>query len=88
VDKEFKGGRTDIDADYIEMLICNFNNSISKNLNTVYLGYEILNENEIKEYSIARNDWLKTLNLFLKTAINLEEYESCTQIQNIINSLS
>jgi len=87
MDKEFKNGKTDIDADYIEMIINNFNSSIEKNLDHVYLGYEVINDEEIKEYTIPKKEWNKTLDLILKTAINLEEYELCTSIKNILTHL-
>jgi len=87
MDKEFKNGKTDIDADYIEMIISNFNSSIEKNLDYVYLGYEVINDEEIKEYTIPKKEWNKTLDLILKTAINLEEYELCTSIKNILTHL-
>ena len=87
MDKEFKNGRTIVDAEYIEMVINNFNYTISKNMETVYLGYEIIDDQDIKEYRIPKKDWIKTLNLFLKNAIEIEEYGSCTLLKNLISSL-
>jgi len=87
MDKEFKNGKTLIDSDYIDMVITNFNESIEKNLNFVYLGYEILNDNDLKEYMIKREEWKKTLEVFLESAIDLEEYEQCILLKKLIDSL-
>jgi len=88
MDKEFKGGKTDIDGDYIEMLIHNFSDALNSNDDKVYLGYEVIDDDNLKEYAVSRKDWKSTLEILLKTAINLEEYEYCSQIKEIINSLN
>ena len=87
MDREFKNGKTEIDTEYIDMIIINFNDAISKKSDKVYLGYEILNETEIKEYFIYRNEWEHTLNIILKTAINMEEYEQCILLKDILNAV-
>jgi len=88
MDKEFKEGKTDIDSDYIEMLIHNFRTAIDLNQEKVYLGYEILDSDNLKEYAVSKKDWKSTLEILLKTAINLEEYEYCTQINEMIKILN
>ena len=84
MDKEFVGGKTDIDSDYIEMLVHNFKTAIENNQDKVYLGYEIIDNDNLKEYAVSKKDWKTTLELLLQTAINLEEYEYCSQIKDMI----
>ena len=88
MDKEFKNGQTDIDANYIKMIIKNFNKALKENADTVYIGYEVIDDFKLKEYNIERSNWKKILDMFLKIGVNLEEYELCSQIKKLIEKIS
>lgn len=85
--KEFINGKSNIDLDYIEMLLSEFNKSISENSETIFLGYEVIDDEELKEYTLPRKEWTKTLKILLKSAIKLEEYEICDQITKLISQI-
>ena len=85
--KEFINGKRDIDIDYIEIVIGDIYTALEKNENFIELGYEIINDEEIKEYKLHKKEWIKTLNIFLKKAIILEEYEICSILTKLISDL-
>jgi len=87
VDKEFKNGVTDIDSDYLKMIIENFNDAISKNKPMVYIGYEVIDDDNLKQYNIERKNWKSMLVGVLDAAIKQEEYEYCEELKNIIKIL-
>ena len=87
MDKEFKNGKTTIDVEYIEMLINNFNAALSNDSDVVYIGYEIITDDDLKEYSIHKKDWERTLEILLKKAIEIEEYEYCSTITELIDEI-
>jgi len=85
--KEFINGKANVDAEYIEMILINFNDALKENNPEVYLGFETLSDGEIKRYNIVRKNWISSLEMFLKTAINLELYEQCAAINLIIERI-
>jgi hypothetical protein len=87
MNKEFFNGKTNIDSEYIEHIIENFNIAFDNNEDFVYLGFEFIDE-EIKSYNIHRDDWQSTMDMFFHTAINLELYELCPDLEIIKEKIS
>jgi len=77
----------DIDADYLDMMLYNFNYSITHGLDNVYIGYVIIDDNNIKEYLVLKENWVKTLNILIEAAVELEEYEYANDFKKIKESL-
>jgi hypothetical protein len=78
--------KREVDSDYLDMMIFNFNYSMDNNLSVVYLGH-IETEEGIKEYWADKKDWIQTIDILLENAIELEEYEYCSQLKEIKEKL-
>ena len=77
----------DIDSDYLDMMVYNFNYAISHNLDNVYIGYVIVDDDNIKEYLVLKENWIKTTDILIRAAIEIEEYEYAAQLKKIKESL-
>jgi len=47
------------------------------------LGYTVIDDENIKEYWIQEKDWIKTIDILIKGAANLEEYEYAIELKEI-----
>jgi len=79
--------KQEVDIEYLDMMVCNFNYSIDNNLNEVYLGYTILEDESFKEFWVEKKNWILTIDILMKNAIKLEEYEYAGQLKEIKEKL-
>lgn len=86
---EYPNNKEDVDLDYLNMMLHNFNHAIKTGSNLVYLGYSYLEDDDehIKEYWCQKKDWSKTLNILIESAAILEEYEFANEFKKIKNDL-
>lgn len=73
---------SDIDYEYLDMMVYNFNYAIDNNKEKVYLGYSEDTDGK-KDYWCQRKDWSVTIDILIDEAIKLEEYEYCNDLKNI-----
>jgi len=78
-----KERKTDVDAEYLDMMVYNFKYAIEYNYPSVYMGYSIIDDDYLKEYWVKKSDWLKTLDILIECAIDEEEYEYCNEFKKI-----
>lgn len=74
--------KEDIDKDYIQLIIDNLNCAIDNDYDYVHIGY-FFEEKDIKFYNVAKKDWNKIIEIVIKAAIDLEEYEICSELKKI-----
>ncbi len=67
--------RIDIDHDYLDMMNHNFTHAIDNNMELVYMGYYIVDDNYIKEMWVEKKNWNKALDVLIDGASKIEEYE-------------
>jgi len=79
--------KEDIDVDYLNIMLYNFEHSIKNNLDTVYLGYNIFENNDVIQYWVEKENWAITLDILIQGAIDLEEYEFAYEFKNIKEKL-
>ena len=82
-----KYNKQDIDQGYLEFALNNLTYAIHNNKQTCYVGYIILNEDEIKEYWLKKETWIKYINVCIESGIELEEYEMCDKFNKLKNIL-
>ncbi len=78
-----KEKKDEVDIEYLDMMVFNFQYAIDNNIPTVYIGYVVIDDNNIKEYWVKKSDWIKTLNILINSAIELEEYEYCNEFKKL-----
>ena len=64
-----------IDKEYLDMMSYNFNHALENELDMVYMGYSIEDDEYMKEYWVMEKDYIKTLDMLIESAVELEEYE-------------
>jgi hypothetical protein len=72
-----------VDNEYLDMMIFNFQYAIDNNLANVYIGYVVVDDDYLKEYWVKKSDWIKTLDILINSAIELEEYEYCSKFKKL-----
>ena len=77
----------DVDAEYLDMMVFNFNYAIDNTLPSVYMGFVIIDDDNLKEYWVKKKDWLQTVDILIEGAIEIEEYEYCSQLKTIKEKL-
>ena len=75
--------KMDVDAEYLDMMINNFNYAIENNTELCYMGYSIIDDDNIKEYWIKKSEWIKTIDLLINEAAEIEEYEYAAELKKI-----
>ena len=74
------------DIKYLEMALYNFKYAIENDVDEVYLGYDIIEE-EVYDYWIHKDEWYKLLDVLISMASDLEEYEYCIEFKKIKEAL-
>jgi len=70
------------DVKYLEMALYNFDYAIDNNVDEVYLGFDIIDE-EVYDYWVHKNEWSKLLDVLISLASDLEVYEYCIEFKKI-----
>ncbi|NPV12997.1 MAG: hypothetical protein HPY57_14620 [Ignavibacteria bacterium] len=79
--------KENIDVEYLDMMLYNFEYAIKNNENKVYLGYRYIDDFFINEYWVEQRYWIKTLDMLIDVASELEEYEFAYMFKEIKESL-
>lgn len=74
--------KINVDKNYLDMMLFNFNYAIKNNTNSIYVGYMISEEGK-KEFWVERTNWETLINILIDEASNLEEYEFALDFKNI-----
>jgi hypothetical protein len=78
-----KEKKDNVDVEYLDMMVFNFQYAIDNNLSTVHIGYIVIDDDYLKEYWVKKCDWIKTLNVLISSAAELEEYEYCNKFKKL-----
>lgn len=84
---EKHSNKEDIDKDYIQLIIDNLNYAIDNDYDYVHIGY-FFEEEDIKFYNVAREDWVRIIEIITQAAIDLEEYEMCSELKKITDKIN
>jgi hypothetical protein len=52
-----KEKKDEVDIEYLDMMVFNFQYAIDNNIPTVYIGYIVIDDDNIKEYWVKKSDW-------------------------------
>ena len=75
--------KSEIDLEYLDMMLHNFTHALNNDIDNVYLGYIYLDDDNMKEFWIPKSEWVKTLDILIDGASKLEEYEFAIDFKNI-----
>lgn len=84
---EYPHNKEDDDAEYLDMILHNFNYAIQNNLDLVYIGFQYVDDEYMKEYWVQKKDWGKTLDILIENSARLEEYEFAIEFKKIKSTL-
>ena len=71
---------------YIVDSIYNLNNAITQKLEICYIGYENTEEG-FQELWIKKKDWNSYIKILMESAISIEEYGLCAELEKMKNLL-
>ena len=73
-----------VDSEYLDMISYNFKYALENNMDKVYMGYFIMDDEHIKELWVKNDEWLVTLDILIECAVEIEEYEYANEFKKII----
>lgn len=78
----------DIDLNYLNTILQNFENAIKNNEDEVYIGYSVDKDLNVYDYWVQKKDWIKMLDLLIELSAEIEEYEMSLKFKKIKDSLT
>lgn len=78
----------DIDLNYLNTILQNFENAIKNNEDEVYIGYSVDKDLNVYDYWVQKKSWIKMLDLLIELSAEIEEYEMSLKFKKIKDSLT